>query len=416
MPQSLSSTYTPSQILLHSKSLSGSLRRSEARQATKDVRERERGIVGEARERRERVQEEERRGSGGRPGGRPSSGGGNRELVRVASRTNMAVRKGIRMSGELDPRPSTASAPSSTSRLLSSSLSPLSPLSSGSPPFRKEADRSALMLAYSVRKHARTAAADVGALPGMGTARERAKEGVRETVRRMVGTVGTVGGRRPNTAGGEGRGFGEGRGIREGFGSRPSSAAPGSAFAASRRPLSPNRVDTTSPTPSFTSDDADGYADGYAGPPTPRFASYTDAKLAATLKTYNRTKKLSKMLSTLTVTHPSLGSHPIPLRKVLVLSRSIPPEPVPPTVVSSATHLHRLRMGYLTGEGHEFERDVEEGRRRARVRARMREKMEGKGGGGRPRTAGATGGGGKRVWKPGGGVQPAWRVRDVFKL
>jgi len=250
---------------------------------------------------------------------------------------------------------------------------------------RKEGERSVLFMAYELR--ARSRDVDVETLPGMLTAREKKQGDLRETVKRL----------RPTTAGPTMRRENSLREINES--SARGSARPVSAQLSRReRQRSPEpREPQYSPTLGLDDDSGAG--------------SSLEEELGSTIKSFNK----AAMLSNLTIEHSSLGVTGVPVCRVPIISRAIPAEAVPPDVSYKTTHLHRLRMGYLSGEGHGFVETV----RVNEQRSRMREKLENitKN---RPSSAGAMRGTGARrqkarMWKPQGSGE-AWRKSECFKL
>ena len=113
----------------------------------------------------------------------------------------------------------------------------------------------------------------------------------------------------------------------------------------------------------------------------------TDDELMATGSDFNNTS----MMTNLTVNSESLGRGGIPVRTILVPPPRLPPgEPHPELVKFNMTHLHKLRMGYLSGEP---------------TTATME----------RPHTsAGRLDGGNKPVWKPHSNGA-AWRMINIEK-
>ncbi|GMI58248.1 hypothetical protein ScalyP_jg6250 [Parmales sp. scaly parma] len=74
----------------------------------------------------------------------------------------------------------------------------------------------------------------------------------------------------------------------------------------------------------------------------------SDSELVSMVKDFNTTNSVNN----LTVLSESLGRSGIPVRTIMVPPPKLPPgESEPCDIKFYMTHLHKLRMGYLTGEG-----------------------------------------------------------------
>ncbi len=244
---------------------------------------------------------------------------------------------------------------------------------------RKESERSVLKLAYKIRASANKK--PLSELPGQVTSREYAKSSLRNTLRQLrEESLRQM--ERPKTSNG-----------------RVTSAAPFDLTfnaGASTRPMSalPFRR-----TVSGDEDDSGEYDNNKR-----HSTSALDPELTGVLHDYNQ----ANMISTLTINADVLGTVGIPVRGIKIANNAVPPEPSPPDATYKTTHLHRLRMGYLTGEGHKF-REVVARNERQKVR---RENAQ------RPSTTGGSRnrrGVLKPMWKP-HGTQGAWRPSPLYKL
>ncbi|GMI04658.1 hypothetical protein TrVE_jg1412 [Triparma verrucosa] len=222
---------------------------------------------------------------------------------------------------------------------------------------RKESERGVLKMAYMVRAQANQS--DLP-MPGMQTSRRIAKSNMRETIKQLKEKKESMK-QRPRTASGpmSGRSGMNGVGMFENTVFRPDSSnsrnrsRPMSAAAGATSSRNSNQ--DTSPR------NFDGFGvTAYERPMSrqrPKTASSavltSDSEVRGLVSTLN----MERMLSTLSLNSDSVGPEGIAVKAIKIQTRTLPDEPMAERVNFETTHLHRLRMGYLTGNGYAFDLD-----------------------------------------------------------
>ena len=124
-----------------------------------------------------------------------------------------------------------------------------------------------------------------------------------------------------------------------------------------------------------------------------------DAEVKDMVKEYN----MDRMMSTLMVKSESVGALGIGVKAVRIVDRSTPVEEQIQVGNFETTHLHKLRMGYLTGQGFAFDLDMTGGGSGGGKRSKKK-----KGKKARPYTATGSTRPPRPRWKN-TGEGPAWR-------
>jgi hypothetical protein len=264
---------------------------------------------------------------------------------------------------------------------------------------RRESERAVLTLAYKVRAKANGDGAAGRDFVGMNTSRKIAKDGMRETIRQLK-----LRKERPQTAGGSigwSRGGSRGGDLGENrttarrsnntnsppsTGRRPSSAVAGFGGDSNR---SRNQYDTMRAAATMTRTSE-----------RPKTAGVLtrDEEVKDLVKEYN----MDRMMSTLTVKSESVGALGIGVKAVRIVDRSTPVEEQIQVGNFETTHLHKLRMGYLTGQGFAFDLDMTTGGGKKKSKKKNRGKKA------RPYTATGSTRPPRPRWKN-TGEGPAWR-------
>ena len=204
---------------------------------------------------------------------------------------------------------------------------------------RKESERSVLTIAYRIRAEAN--ATDMP-LPGLVTSRKQAKLNARENIKQLK-ERNAIQRTRPKTASMLSRSR---QGLRETqlmAQSRPMSAT----LSATRQS---NQVESPSgqfmaPWPSVELT--------YERPKTASGVLTSDSEVRELVSTLN----MNRMMSTLSVNSSTVGPEGIAVKVVKIKGNVLPDEPMAERVNFETTHLHKLRMGYLTGTGYAFDLD-----------------------------------------------------------
>ncbi|GMH79813.1 hypothetical protein TL16_g08283 [Triparma laevis f. inornata] len=248
---------------------------------------------------------------------------------------------------------------------------------------RKEAERGVLKMAYMVRAQANQS--DLP-MPGMQTSRRIAKGNMRETIRQLKEKKDmdrTMMRQRPQTAGSgsmSGRSGGtmggmfqntifrpDSRQISRPMSSRPMSAAAGATSsrgnsnmntARSNQDTSPRNGGSFGGNFESTNLNARPASRTRQRPKTASSAVLaSDSEVRGLVSTLN----MERMLSTLSVNSDSVGPEGIVVKAIKIQTKTLPDEPMAERVNFETTHLHKLRMGYLTGNGYAFELDDTDG-------------------------------------------------------